>query len=120
MGEDDTLFDANLSLAYVGDNSEPSPLHRVLSEGSREVIAILLDRGANVHGILGVACGLPAGSSVISGHRSSDSALRSAYCGAKSLPAFTDAGPNCDLTIAAALVEEELARRMPEAKFARI
>jgi ankyrin repeat protein len=55
------LLDADPGLVDLGDSSGASPLHRAVRGGSFETVALLLDRGANVHAFRGAARGLSGG-----------------------------------------------------------
>ena len=45
----------------VGNAAGASPLHRAVGRGVHELVALLLDRGANVHAVLSSARGLGGG-----------------------------------------------------------
>jgi ankyrin repeat protein len=45
------LLDADPSLLDRGDELGGTPLHRAVMGSARRVVALLLDRGANIHGI---------------------------------------------------------------------
>src|SRR5262245_26021777 len=60
-GEVRRLLDADPGLLDLGDASGASPLHRAVRGGSYETVALLLDRGANVHAFQGAARGLAGG-----------------------------------------------------------
>jgi ankyrin repeat protein len=55
------LLDADPSLANRGDHAGGTPLHRAAAGSSRQVIQLLLDRGADIHAIHGVGLGSPGG-----------------------------------------------------------
>jgi ankyrin repeat protein len=55
------LLDADATLVGRGDASGGTPLHRAVMGSARSVIALLLDRGADIHAIHGVARGAGAG-----------------------------------------------------------
>jgi ankyrin repeat protein len=55
------LLDADPNFVDLGDASGASPLHRAVRGGSTETIALLLDRGANVHAFQGAPRGLASG-----------------------------------------------------------
>ena len=51
------LLDGDPSLVYRGDRAGGTPLHRAAAGSAREVISLLLDRGADIHAIHGVGLG---------------------------------------------------------------
>lgn len=55
------LLDADPSLVNRGDRAGGTPLHRATAGSAREVIELLLDRGANIHAIHGVGLGSSGG-----------------------------------------------------------
>jgi ankyrin repeat protein len=55
------LLDADPSLVNRGDRAGGTPLHRAAAGSSREVIELLLERGANIHAIHGVGLGASSG-----------------------------------------------------------
>jgi ankyrin repeat protein len=55
------LLDADPTLVHRGDSTGGTPLHRAVMGSAREVIALLLDRGADIHAIHGVGRGAPTG-----------------------------------------------------------
>jgi ankyrin repeat protein len=55
------LLDADPNFVDLGDASGASPLHRAVRGGSTETIALLLDRGANIHSFQGAPPGLASG-----------------------------------------------------------
>jgi ankyrin repeat protein len=55
------LLDGDATLLERGDAAGGTPLHRAVMGSARRVIALLLDRGADVHAVHGVAAGAAAG-----------------------------------------------------------
>ena len=55
------LLDADPTLVHRGDATGGTPLHRAVMGSAREVIVLLLDRGADIHAIHGVGRGASAG-----------------------------------------------------------
>jgi len=55
------LLDADPSLVNRGDRAGGTPLHRATASSAREVIKLLLDRGADIHAIHGVGLGSSEG-----------------------------------------------------------
>jgi ankyrin repeat protein len=55
------LLDADPSLLNRGDRAGGTPLHRATAGSAREVITLLLDRGADIHAIHGVGLGSSGG-----------------------------------------------------------
>src|SRR4051812_3015753 len=55
------LLDADPSLITRGDRAGGTPLHRATAGSSREVIELLLDRGADIHAIHGAGLGASSG-----------------------------------------------------------
>src|SRR6266700_6286436 len=55
------LLDADATLLERGDSLGGTPLHRAVMGSARRVIALLLDRGADIHAVHGVAGGAGAG-----------------------------------------------------------
>ena len=55
------LLDADATLLERGDSAGGTPLHRAVMGSARRVIALLLDRGADIHAVHGVARGAGAG-----------------------------------------------------------
>src|SRR5260370_5174440 len=55
------LLDADPTLVHCGDATGGTELHRAVMGSAREVIALLLDRGADIHAIHGVGRGAPTG-----------------------------------------------------------
>jgi len=55
------LLDADPSLVHRSDRAGGTPLHRAVIGRSRKVVALLLDRGADVHAIHGAGLGSSSG-----------------------------------------------------------
>jgi ankyrin repeat protein len=114
------LLDANPGLVDVGSKIGASPLHRAVGRGVRELAALLLERGANVHAVLSSARGLGGGFwtdlyaidlAIWDGQRPGDQRM---------IRLLLEHGATRDLTVAAALGDIEGVRRMLDADPARI
>jgi ankyrin repeat protein len=55
------LLDANPSLVHVGDRAGGTVLHRAVIGRARSVVALLLDRGADIHAVHGAGLGTSSG-----------------------------------------------------------
>src|SRR5437867_7798088 len=55
------LLDAEPQLVHRGDGQGGTPLHRAVAASAREVIELLLDRGADIHALHGAGGGNAAG-----------------------------------------------------------
>jgi ankyrin repeat protein len=55
------LLDADPQLVHRGDGQGGTPLHRAVAASAREVIELLLDRGADIHALHGAGGGNAAG-----------------------------------------------------------
>ena len=55
------LLDADPHLVHRGDRAGGTPLHRAVIGHAREVVTLLLDRGADIHAIHGSGLGSPSG-----------------------------------------------------------
>lgn len=55
------MLDAEPGLVHRGDRKGGTPLHRAAAAGARGVVALLLDRGADVHAVHGAGPGDEAG-----------------------------------------------------------
>ena len=56
-----SFLDAEPRLVNLGDRSGGTPLHRAVAAQAREVIALLLDRGADIHAVHGAGPGSESG-----------------------------------------------------------
>lgn len=121
LGEVRCLLDADPSLVDLGDASGASPLHRAVRGGAHEVVALLLDRGANMHAFPGAARGLAGGLwrdlqaidlAIWRGGGSDDGARMARF--------LVTRGATYDLTVAAALGDAERVRHMLDTEPARI
>src|SRR5688572_739917 len=61
VGRVRALLDADPALLHRSDRSGGHPLHRAVIGRSRSVVELLLDRGADIHGIHGAGLGSRAG-----------------------------------------------------------
>ena len=115
------LLDADASLVHLGDSEGGTPLHRAILRGARDMVTLLLDRGADVHAFHGAARGLKGGfwtdlqaiDLAIWGGRRRDGDIGIARL-------LLARGATCDLTVAAALGDAERVRQMLDADPARI
>ena len=114
------LLDANPNLVDVGNDIGASPLHRAVGGGARELAALLLDRGANVHAVLSSARGLGGGFwtdlqaidlAIWGGRRPGDRRM---------IQLLLDHGATLDLTVAVAVGDIERVRQILDAEPARI
>jgi ankyrin repeat protein len=102
------LLDAESTLVNRGDRSGGTPLHRAVHGSARRAIALLLDRGADIHAIHGVARGAGGGWWAVD-LQAIALAIWGPNCWAPQKPDFETArlllarGAAFDLTIAAAL-----------------
>lgn len=55
------LLDADPSLLNRGDRAGGTPLHRAVGASARDVVELLLDRGANIHAVHGTSRGAGGG-----------------------------------------------------------
>jgi ankyrin repeat protein len=119
-GEVRRLLDANPDLVDVGNEIGASPLHRAVGRGVPKLAALLLDRGANVHAVLGSARGLAGGFwtdlqaidlAIWDGRRPGDRRM---------IRLLLEHGATRDLTVAAALGDIGHAREILDAEPARI
>ena len=114
------LLDADPRLVDRGNAAGASPLHRAVGRGLADLVALLLERGANVHAVLSAARGLSGGFwtdvqaidlAVWPGRRARDPRI---------VGLLLEHGATRDLTIAAALGDLDGVRRMLDADPARI
>ena len=115
------LLDADPGLVDVGNEIGASPLHRAVGRGVHDLVALLLDRGANVHAVLSSARGLGGGFwtdlqaidlAIWDGRRPGDTPHRSRL--------LLEHGATRDLTVAAALGDIDAVRQILDAEPARI
>jgi ankyrin repeat protein len=52
------LLDAHAGIVDIGNEIGASPLHRAVGRGAHDIVALLLERGANVHAVLSSTRGL--------------------------------------------------------------
>src|SRR5205814_5812642 len=55
------ILDSGPSHLNRGDRAGGTPLHRAVAASARDVVKLLLDRGANIHAIHGTGAGAPGG-----------------------------------------------------------
>ena len=114
------LLDADASLTTLGDRFGGTPLHRAVLGGHRDVVTMLLDRGADIHAVHGSAAW--PGSGLIN-YQAIDLAIwggrrqRNHHDIARLLVAR---GATCDVTVAAALGDLEGVTRMLDENPSRI
>lgn len=114
------LLDDDPGLVDLGNDLGASPLHRAVGRGVYELVALLLDRGANVHAVLSSARGLGGGFwtdlqaidlAVWDGRRPGDRRI---------IRLLLEHGATRDLTVAAALGDIERVRQILDAEPPRI
>lgn len=114
------LLEADPRLVDVGNAAGASPLHRAVGRGVYDLVALLLDRGANVHAVLGAARGLRGGLwtdlqaidlAIWDGRRPGDRRI---------VRLLIERGATCDLAVAAALGDAEHVRQILDAEPQRI
>jgi ankyrin repeat protein len=115
------LLDTDASLVHRSDSEGGTPLHRAVLGGARDMVTLLLDRGADVDAFHGAARGLRGGFwtdlqaidlAIWGGRR------RRGDVGIARL--LLARGATCDLAVAAALGDIERARQILDAEPARI
>jgi len=114
------LLDADSTIVDLGNEFGASPLHRAVGRGAYELVALLLERGANVHAVLSSARGLggsfwtdlqPIDLALWDGRRPRDTRI---------VAVLLAHGATHDLTVAAALGELDLVGRILDAEPARV
>ena len=114
------LLDADPGLVDAGNEHGASPLHRAVGGGGREIAALLLERGANVHAMLSSSRGLGSGFwpdlqaidlAVWDGRHPGDAHM---------IQLLLDHGATRDLTVAAALGDLAHVTQILDADPARI
>ena len=114
------LLDADPGLVNVGNELGASPLHMAVGHGASRIVALLLDRGANVHAVVSSARGLGGAYwtdlqaidlAIWHGRRQGDTPL---------IQLLLEHGATRDLTVAAALGDTEHVRRILDTEPARI
>lgn len=114
------LLDADPGLVDVGNEIGASPLHRAVGRGVHTLAALLLERGANVHAVLGCAHGVSGGFwtdlqaidlAIWNGRRPGDRRM---------IRLLLEHGAARDLAVAAALGDIDHARQILDADPARI
>jgi ankyrin repeat protein len=99
-----TLLDADPALIERRDEMGGTPLHRAVRGAARNAIALLLDRGANIHALHSVARGASCGCSPVD-IEPIDLALNRRDI--ETVRLLVSRGATCDLTIAAALGDRD-------------
>jgi ankyrin repeat protein len=114
------LLDADPGLVDAGNEMGASPLHRAVGRGAQELAALLLERGASVHAVLGSAGGLgggfwtdlqPIDLAIWHGRRSGDRGM---------IRLLLEHGATDDLAVAAALGDIDRVRGILDTEPARI
>jgi ankyrin repeat protein len=114
------LLDADPSLVDLGNKAGASPLHRAVGRGVYDLVALLLERGANVHAVLSSAHGLSGGFwaglqaidlAIWHGRRRGDRQI---------IGLLLDHGATLDLAVASALGDIERVKEMLDANPGRI
>jgi ankyrin repeat protein len=114
-------LDADPTLVNRGDATGMSPLHRAVCGSAEEVVAFLLERGADVHARCGAARGLSTG--LGRDHEPIDLALfriRDSRRAEQMARLLVTHGAAYDLTVAAALGDIDRVREMLDADPARV
>jgi ankyrin repeat protein len=118
------LLEADPSLVTIGNAAGASPLHRAVGRGAYDLVVLLLERGANVHAVVGSAQGL---GSIGGGFWTELQAIDIAIWHGRSQPVedriirlLFEWGAAHDLAVAAALGEIDNVRRWLDADPARI
>src|SRR5262245_4936939 len=97
------MVDADPQLVHRGDSQGATPLHRAAAESARDVIALLLDRGADIHARHGAGPGNAAGYAAVD-HQAIDLALWEAH-DLETARLLVARGAEHDLAVSAALGE---------------
>lgn len=118
--EVERLLDAGPGSIDVGNHLGRSPLHHAVGRGADDVVALLLDRGANVHAVASAASGLRGGFwtdlqaidiAIWHSHRPGDERI---------IGLLLARGATRDLTVAAALGDIDQVRRILDVDPSRI
>ena len=114
------LLDTDPGLVNVGNEDGASTLHHAVGRGEHKLVALLLDRGADVHAVVSSARGL--GGSFWTDLQAIDLAIwHGRHQGDERIIRLLLAhGATRDLTVAAALGDIDQVRRMLDAEPARI
>ena len=114
------LLDADPSLVDIGNEIGASPLHRAAGRGAHDLVALLLERGANVHAVLSSARGL--GGSFWTNLQAIDLAIWDGRHprDTRIVALLLAHGATHDLTVAAALGDIDQVRRLLERDPTRI
>lgn len=114
------LLDADPGVVNVGNEIGASPLHHAVGRGAYKLVALLLNRGADVHAVLSSASGLGGGFwtdlqaidlAIWHGRRQGDKHI---------IQLLLERDATRDLTVAAALGDIEHVRRILDTEPARI
>ena len=114
------LLDTDPNLVNLGSRSGATPLHLAIHSGARDVVRLLLDRGADVHAFKGSRRGLSGG--FWTNLQAIDLALwcRQRRRGSSIARLLVERGATYDLTVAAALGDIDRVREILDADPARI
>jgi ankyrin repeat protein len=114
------LLDADPGTVDIGNEIGASPLHRAAGRGAYEMVALLLERGANVHAVLSSARGL--GGSFWTDLQAIDLAIWDGRRprDARIVEMLLAHGATRDLTVAAALGDIDHVKRILDTEPARI
>ena len=114
------LLDADPSLVDIGNEIGASPLHRAAGRGAHDLVAFLLERGANVHAVLSSARGL--GGSFWTDLQAIDLAIWDGRPprDTRIVALLLAHGATQDLTVAAALGDVDTVRRILDTAPGRI
>jgi ankyrin repeat protein len=114
------LLDADPRLVNVGNAAGASPLHRAAGRGEHDLVALLLDRGADVHAVLSATRGVSGGLwtdlqaidlALWTGRRPADSRV---------VQLLLDRGATHDLAVSAGRDDADRVRRILDADPRRI
>ncbi len=118
------LLDAEPKLVNLGDRAGGTPLHRAVAAAAREVIELLLDRGADIHAFHGAGPGSESGYAPADFQPIDLAFWNGPYFGVRgdleTARLLLAHGATCDLTIAAALGDLERVRAFLAADPGRI
>jgi ankyrin repeat protein len=101
------VLDANPALVHAGDRKGATPLHRATAASAHAAMALLLERGADIHARHGDGPGDPAGYAPVDFEPIDIALFWRARCDVATARLLIAHGATCDLTIAAALGDSD-------------
>jgi hypothetical protein len=113
------MVDAEPGLVHLGDGKGGTPLHRAVMTSARRVVALLLDRGADVHARHGAGMGDDSGYAPVD-FEPIDMALFWRRADLETAHLLLGRGATRDLAVAAALGDVVGVRALLDAEPARI